>query len=58
MRNVLATVVGWLLVALVVYLFFGWIIGTIFWLVRTLFVLVVLGAIFALYLKLKGDPDR
>lgn len=55
-RSFLASAVGWLIVALIVYLFFGWIVGTVFWLARMLFVVIVLGALFALYLKLKGDP--
>ena len=48
---------GWLLVAVVVYVFFGWIVGTIFWLVRSFFVLIVLGGLFVLWLKLRGDPS-
>ncbi|MEL6891623.1 MAG: hypothetical protein AAFP84_08510 [Actinomycetota bacterium] len=54
-RNLAATIVGWLLVALVVYLLFGWIIGTIRWIIRMIVVLVVLGGLFALYLKLRDD---
>ena len=57
MRSTAATIVGWVLVALVVYLLFGWLVGTLFWLVRTFLVLVVLGALLWLYFKLRGDPS-
>ncbi len=56
-RNVLASIVGWLIVALIVWWFFGWIIGTIRFLLRMLFVVIVLGALLTLYFKLRGDPD-
>ncbi len=57
-RSILASVVGWLIVAIVVYLFFGWIVGTLFWLLRMLVVLVLLGGLFALYLRLRRGPSR
>ena len=41
-RSVLATLVGYLLVALIVLFVFHFIIGTILWLFRTLVVIVVL----------------
>jgi hypothetical protein len=55
-RSFAASVVGWLIVAIVVYLFSGWIIGTLFWLGRLLLVIGVLAGLAWLYVKLKGDP--
>lgn len=43
--------------ALIAYLFFGWIIGTVVWLLRMTFVLLVIGGLFWLYLRLKSDPS-
>ena len=54
-RNLGATIVGWLLVAVLVYVLFGFLIGTIFWLVRTFLVFVVIGALAWLYFRLKSD---
>jgi len=55
-RSWLASAVGWLLAALIVYVFFGWIIGTMAWILRWAFVLFVVGGLFWLYFRLKGDP--
>lgn len=55
-RSLLATAVGWLLVVLVVWFLFGWIIGVFRALVRFAVVLVVLGALAALWFRLRaGD---
>ncbi len=51
--SVLASIVGWLIVAIVVYLFSGWIIGTLFWLVRMLFAVALLGGLLWLYFRLR-----
>ncbi len=53
-RSVAASVVGWIIVALIVYFAFGWIVGTLRFIVRIVVILVVLGALMALYLKLRG----
>jgi uncharacterized membrane protein YdjX (TVP38/TMEM64 family) len=55
-RSALATVVGYVIVAVVVVVLFNFIIGTIFWLVRTLLIVVVLLGLLTIYLKLKS-PD-
>lgn len=55
-RSVLATVVGYVLVAVVIVVLFNFVIGTIFWLIRTLLIVVVLLALLTLYLRLKS-PD-
>jgi threonine/homoserine/homoserine lactone efflux protein len=56
-RSVLATAVGYVLVALVVYILLRFVIGTLFWLVRTVVVIVVIGGLFVLYLRLKSPRD-
>ncbi len=55
-RSVLATVVGYVLVAVVVVVVFNFVIGTIFWLVRTVLIIVALLGLLTIYLKLKS-PD-
>ncbi|MGB3734941.1 MAG: hypothetical protein WA964_08300 [Ilumatobacter sp.] len=54
-RSVLATIVGWIIVALIVWFFFGWILGTLRFLLRIIVVLVVIGALASLYFRLRGD---
>ena len=56
-RSVLATLVGYVIVAIVVLLLFHFIIGTILWLFRTLVIVVVLLGLLTIYLKLKSPPD-
>lgn len=55
-RSLLATIVGYVIVGLVVLFLFRFVAGTFFWVIRTLFVIVIFGALVALYLKLKS-PD-
>ena len=52
-RSLLATLVGYLLVALVAFWLLGAVIGTIRFLLRAVLTLVVLGGLLALYLKLR-----
>ena len=54
-RSLLASVIGWLIVAVIVYFFFGWILGTIRVVLRLFLLLVVIGALLALYFKVRGD---
>lgn len=56
MKSVAATVVGWLIVALLVYWFLGIIIGTIAFIVRFIVWIVLLGLLLAAYFKLKDPP--
>jgi hypothetical protein len=56
-RSVLATVVGYVLVAVVAYFLLRSVIGTFFWLARMLVVVVVVGGLLALYLKLKSPEE-
>ena len=56
-RSVLATLVGYVIVAIVVLFLFHFIIGTILWLFRTLVIVAVLLGLLTIYLKLKSPPD-
>jgi hypothetical protein len=56
-RSLLATVVGYVLLALIAYFLLRVFVGTIFWLIRTILVIAVLGGLFALYVKLKVPKD-
>jgi uncharacterized membrane protein YdjX (TVP38/TMEM64 family) len=55
-RSVLATVVGYVLVAVIVVVLFNFIVGTFFWLIRTVLIIVALLGLLTIYLKLKS-PD-
>ena len=55
-RSVLATIVGYILVAVIVLVLFNFLIGTILWLFRTLVIVAVLLGLLILYLRLK-TPD-
>jgi hypothetical protein len=55
-RSLLATIVGYVIVAIVVLFVFHFIVGTILWLFRTLVVVVILVALLSIYLTLKA-PD-
>ena len=57
-RSLLASVIGWLLVAVVAYILFGWLLGTIWFILRMVAILVVVGALAALYFKVRGDESR
>ena len=54
-RSLLASVIGWLIVALIVYFFFGWIFGAVRVLLRFVLILVAIGALLWLYFKVRGD---
>ncbi|MEY2400750.1 MAG: hypothetical protein QOJ08_861 [Ilumatobacteraceae bacterium] len=55
-RSVLATVVGFAIVAIIVLALFNFVIGTILWLFRTIVIVVVLLGLLTIYLRLKS-PD-
>ena len=56
-RSALATIVGWVIVAILAWWLLGFIVGTLRWVIRTvLFVAVVLGLLW-LYLSLKAPDD-
>lgn len=54
-RSLLATVVGWIVVALIVWFLFGWVLSTLRFLIRIIVIVVVIGALASLYFKLRGD---
>lgn len=56
-RSVLATIIGYIIVAIVVLFLFHFIIGTILWLFRTLVIVVVLLGLVTIYLRLKSPSD-
>lgn len=56
-RSVIASVVGWLIVALLVFWAFGFVLGTIRFLVRAFALLIVLAILVVLYLRLKAPDD-
>jgi len=56
-KSILASVVGWLIVALIVYWFLGFVVGTIAFMVRFVVGIVLLGLLVAAYVKLSGSGD-
>ena len=54
-RSLLASIVGWVVVGLILWFFFGWILGTLRFLLRIIVILVVIGVLASLYFKLRGD---
>jgi hypothetical protein len=55
-RSLVATIVGYVIVALVVLFLLQFVIGTIFWVLRALVVIVILLVLVTIYAKLKS-PD-
>ena len=55
-RSFLATIVGYLIVIILAVIVFRFVLGTIFWLLRALFIVIVLIALLWAYLSLKS-PD-
>ena len=55
-KSVLASVVGWLIVALIAYWFIGIVIGTIAFMIRFIVWIILLGVLLTIYLQLKS-PD-
>ena len=52
----LATIVGYIIVAVIALVLFHFIIGTILWLFRTIVIVVLLLGLLTIYLRLKS-PD-
>lgn len=57
-RSVLATLVGYVLVAVLVLVLFNFVVGTIFWLIRTVLIIVALLGLLTIYLKLKSPNSQ
>ena len=56
MKSGLATVIGWIIVALIVFWAFGFIIGTLKWLIRSFLLFALLIGLVVAYLALKDPP--
>ena len=54
-RSILTSVVGWLIVAIVVWLFFGGVFGAIRFMFRMIVFLFVLGVLLSIYFRLKDS---
>jgi hypothetical protein len=55
-RSFLATIVGYLIVIVLAVVVFRFVLGTIYWLLRAFFIVIVLVVLLAAYLRLK-TPD-
>jgi hypothetical protein len=55
-RSFLATIVGYLIVIVLAVVVFRFVLGTIYWLLRAFFIVIVLVLLLAAYLRLK-TPD-
>jgi uncharacterized membrane protein YdjX (TVP38/TMEM64 family) len=55
-RSILATIVGYVVVAVIVLVLFNSVVGTILWLFRLVVIVVVILGLLTLYFKLKS-PD-
>ncbi len=58
MRSRLASLIGWILVVMVVIYAFGFIIGTLRFILRTVIWFVVLGGLLWAWLALKDPPKN
>lgn len=56
-RGLFASVVGWVIVAIVAFLLFGSVVGAIRFLFRIAVLVVVIGGLLWLWFRLRSDPD-
>ena len=56
-RSVLASAIGWLIVALVAIWLFGMVIGWIGFVLRSIVWIVLIGVLIGVYLSVKEPPD-
>ena len=56
MKSSLATVIGWVIVALIAFWVFGLVLGTLAWLIRSFLMFLVLAGLVVAYLALKSPP--
>jgi Ca2+/Na+ antiporter len=56
MKSALGTVIGWIIVALLVFWGFGFILGTLRFLLRSVFMFLLLGGLVFAYFALKDPP--
>jgi hypothetical protein len=57
-RSFLASIIGYLLAALVAYLAFRLFLGTVYWLIRMIVIVLAIGGLATLYLKLKAPSSK
>lgn len=57
MKSALGTAIGWLIVALLVFWGFGFLLGTLRWLLRSFLMFLILGGLVVAYFALKDPPD-
>jgi hypothetical protein len=55
-RSFLATIVGYVIVIILAVILIRFVLGTIFWLLKALFVVILLVGLLVVYLRLKS-PD-
>jgi len=53
-RSLLASIIGWVIVAIIAWFVLGFILGTIFWVLRSIIWIVVIGGLIWAYLALKA----
>lgn len=56
-RSALAAVVGWVVLAVIVWVLLRFVLGTVFWILRTVLVVALILGLLWLYLTLKSPPD-
>jgi hypothetical protein len=56
-RSLLATLVGYVIVAIIVIWLLGAVVGIVVWLLRSIIAVAVVIGLILLYLKLKSPPD-
>lgn len=56
-RNTLASVIGYVIVALVALWVLRFALGTVFWLIRSVIAIMILAGLITLYLKVKSPGD-
>ena len=56
-RSIAATLIGYLLVGLLLIWLLNTVVGTLFWLIRTLLFALVVGALLAAYVALRSRHD-
>jgi hypothetical protein len=56
-RSAIATLIGWVIIALLAFWLLGVVIGTIRFIIRFIVWAVVIGGLIFLYVKLRGDDD-
>jgi hypothetical protein len=57
-RSFLATAIGYVLAAVLAYLAFRMFIGTVYWLIRTIVIVLAIGGMATLYFKLKAPSSK